>query len=81
MLAVLAVIEWDKIGQLLWAAPLAALTVSVTFSLIIMGTSRADEARRAGAATPALLYSLVALLAGLAFVAVVVYGVAVIVNK
>jgi hypothetical protein len=77
----LAVIEWDKIGQLLWAAPLAALTVSITFSLIIMGSSRADEARRAGAATPALLYSLVALLSGLAFVGVVVFGVAVIVNK
>jgi hypothetical protein len=77
----LAVIEWDKIGQLLWAAPVAALTVSVTFSLIIMGTSRADDARRAGAATTAMLYSLVALVAGLAFVAVVVFGVVVIVNK
>ena len=77
----LAVIEWDKIGQLLWAAPLAALAVSLTFSLVIMGTARADDARREGASTTAMLYSLVALVAGLAFVAVVVYGVAVIVNK
>jgi hypothetical protein len=77
----LAVIEWDKIGQLLWAAPLAALTVSIAFSLVIMGTSRADDARRAGAGTTAMLYSVVALVAAVAFVAVVVFGVAVIVNK
>jgi hypothetical protein len=77
----LGVIEWDKIGQLLWAAPLAALTVSITFSLIIMGASRADDARREGAATTAMLYSLVALLSAVGFVAVVVFGVVVIVNK
>ncbi|MCZ4491611.1 MAG: hypothetical protein JWP53_542 [Conexibacter sp.] len=77
----LAVIEWNKIGELLWVAPLAALAVSITFSLIIMGSARADDARRAGASTAAMLYSLVALVAGLAFVAVVVFGVVVIVNK
>jgi hypothetical protein len=77
----LGVIEWDKIGELLWVAPLAALAVSVTFSLLIMGTSRADDARREGASTAAMLYSLVALVSGLAFVAVVVFGVVVIVNK
>jgi hypothetical protein len=77
----LGVIEWDKIGQLVWVAPLAALAVAVTFSLTIMGTSRADDARRAGAGTTAMLYSLVALISGLAFVAVVVFGVVVIVNK
>ena len=77
----LATIEWDKIGELLWAAPLAALAVSLTFSLVIMGSARATDAQRAGAGTSAMLYSVVALLSGLAFTAVVVLGVAVIVNK
>jgi hypothetical protein len=77
----LAAIEWDKIGELLWAAPVAALAVSITFSLIIMGSSRATDARRAGAGTTAMLYSVVALLATVGFAAVVVYGIVVIINK
>jgi hypothetical protein len=77
----LAAIEWDKIGELLWAAPVAALAVSITFSLVIMGSARATDARRAGAGTAAMLYSLVALLATAGFTAVVVYGIVVIVNK
>jgi hypothetical protein len=77
----LAVIEWDKIGELLWVAPLAALAVSITFSLMIMGSARATDAQRAGSGTTAMLYSVVALVSGLAFAAVVIFGVGVIVNK
>jgi hypothetical protein len=77
----LGVIEWDKIAELLWVAPLAALAVSLSFSLVIMGSGRATDARRAGSGTAAMLYSLVALLATAAFVAVVVFGVVVIVKK
>ncbi len=77
----LATIEWDKIGELLWVAPLTALAVALTFSLMIMGSARATDAQRAGAGTVAMLYSVVALVSGLAFAAVVVLGVGVIVNK
>ena len=77
----LATIEWDKIGELLWVAPLAALAVAITFSLMIMGSARATDAQRAGAGTVAMLYSVVALVSGLAFAAVVVFGVGVIINK
>jgi hypothetical protein len=77
----LAAIEWDKIGELLWVAPVAALAVAVSFSLMIMGSARATDAQRAGAGTTAMLYSAVALISGLAFAAVVVFGVGVIVNK
>jgi hypothetical protein len=77
----LSVIEWDKIGELLWVAPLAALAVSITFSLIIMGSARASDARRTGAGTTAMLYSVVALLGTVGFAAVVVFGIVVIINK
>jgi hypothetical protein len=77
----LGVIEWDKIGELLWVAPVAALAVSLSFSLMIMGSARATEARRTGAGATAMLYSVVALLATVAFAAVVVFGVVVIVKK
>jgi hypothetical protein len=77
----LAKIDWDTIGELLWAAPLSALAVALSFSLMIMGSARATDAQRAGSGTIAMLYSVVALVSGLAFAAVVVFGVGVIVNK
>ena len=77
----MAAIEWDKLAELLYVAPIAGLVVAVTFSLLILGWSRADEARRVGAAGTATAFGLVALLAGAAFFGAVVYGISVIVSK
>jgi hypothetical protein len=80
--ALSAVIEWDKIGQLLWVAPLAGLAVAITYSLMIVGFARAGEARReGGGGVTAMAYSLLAVLSTAAFFAVVVFGVVVIVRK
>jgi len=76
-----AVIEWDKIGELLWVAPLAGLAVAITYSLMIVGFARAGEARRDGAGTARMAYSVLAVLSTVAFLAVVVYGVTIIVKK
>ena len=79
----LAVIEWDKIGELLWVAPLAGLAVAVTYSFMIVGWARASEARREGGrgAGVAAAYSVLGVVSTLCFLAVVVFGVTVIVNK
>jgi uncharacterized membrane protein len=79
----IAQIEWDKIGQLLWAAPVAGLLVAITYSFMIVGWARASEARRAPGAGGAagLGYTVLGVVSTVAFVAVVVYGVAVIVNR
>jgi hypothetical protein len=79
----LATIEWDKIGELLWVAPLAGLAVAITYALMIVGYARADLARRDqdGGGITAMAYSLLAVLSTLAFFAVVVYGVVIIVKK
>jgi uncharacterized membrane protein YhaH (DUF805 family) len=77
----LAAIEWNKIGELVWAAPLATLAVAVTFSVLILGVARAQDARREGDDGEAARYSVVALLALAAFAVVVVYGVTIIVQK
>jgi hypothetical protein len=80
---VIAAIEWDKIGQLLWVAPVAGLAIAITYSFMIVGYARADEARRPdgrGAAT-AFAYTLLALVSTAAFLAVVAYGVIIIVKK
>jgi hypothetical protein len=77
-----AVIEWNKIGELLWVAPVAGLAVAVTYSLMIVGWARATEARRdENGGASALAYSALGIVATLAFLAVVVFGVLVIVNK
>jgi hypothetical protein len=77
-----AVIEWDKIGQLLWVAPLAGLAVAITYSLMIVGFARASEARReSGGGVTAMAYSVLAVLSTAGFLAVVVFGVVVIVSK
>ncbi|HEY4095089.1 MAG TPA: hypothetical protein VGM33_06260 [Baekduia sp.] len=55
--------------------------MSLSFSLMIMGSARASEARREGSGATAMLYSVVALLSTVGFVAVVVFGVVVIVKK
>lgn len=77
----IATIEWDKIGQLLWAAPLAGLAVAITYSLMIVGYARADEGRRNGGGAATMAYTLLALVSTAAFLAVVAYGVIVIVKK
>jgi hypothetical protein len=74
-------IEWGKIGELLWAAPLAALAVTIAFSLIIVGSGRAADARREGAARAAAAFSVLAVTAALAFAGVVAYGIDIIVRK
>ena len=76
-----AKIEWGKIGELLWVAPVAALIVSLTFSLLVLGSARAGDARREGASGTAALYGVLAAVAGLAFLAAVVFGVSVITTK
>jgi hypothetical protein len=80
--ALTATIEWDKIGELLWVAPLAGLAVAISYALMIVGFSRADEARRdGGGGLAAMAYSVLALLSTAAFLGVVVFGVVVIVRK
>jgi TRAP-type mannitol/chloroaromatic compound transport system permease small subunit len=77
----LATIEWNKIGELLYVAPLAGLAVAITYALMIVGWARAGEARRDGAGGTALAYSALGTLATIGFLAVVVFGVTVIIHK
>jgi len=78
---VIGVIEWGKIGELLWVAPLASLVIALAFSLFIVGVTRSGEARRDGTPAIAAAYGLLGLVTGLGFVAVVVESIRVIVNK
>lgn len=77
----LAAVEWDALLELIWVAPLAAFSVAVTFSLCIHGVARASDSRRAGRSGAATGYVALAVLAALAFAAIVVFGVLIITSK
>ena len=77
----LAAVDTKALLQLVWVAPLAALTVALTFSLVIHGAARSSDARRAGRSAAATAYGALAVLAALAFAAAVLFGVLVITSK
>ena len=76
-----AAIEWGKLAELIWVAPVAGLIVAVTYSLLILGLSRAGEARRAGAVGAAAGYGAIGVVGGVAFFAFVAFGIVIIINK
>jgi hypothetical protein len=77
----LAAVDTDALLQLVWVAPLSAIIVALTFSLIIHGAARSGDSRRAGRPLAATAYGALAILAALAFAATVVFGVVVITSK
>lgn len=60
----LAAIKWEALLELLWVAPVAGFALSLSFSIVILGISRAEQAR----AGESIVWGVVAL-AGLAAVA------------
>jgi hypothetical protein len=75
----MAAIEWNLIGQVIWVSLLAGVGVTILFAFVVFGSSRAAEARRAGENPTA--YGVLALLCSVAFLAVVVLAITVILNK
>ncbi len=67
--------------QLVWAAPAAALTVTIAWALVIWGSTRAADARRDGRTGQASLHLAVAVIGGTLFAAAVVFGLIVMASK
>jgi hypothetical protein len=60
--------------ELVWAAPLAAVTVTVAWGLVVWGSTRAVDARRDGHTGLATLHAGVAALGAALFLAAVGFG-------
>ncbi|CAA9516062.1 MAG: hypothetical protein AVDCRST_MAG67-2995 [uncultured Solirubrobacteraceae bacterium] len=60
--------------ELVWAAPLAALIVTISWGLVVWGSTRAADSRREGRTGQATLHVAVAALGAALFAAAVVYG-------
>jgi hypothetical protein len=78
---VIAAINVDALLELLWAAPLAVLVVTVSWGLVINGVTRAFEARRDGRIGVAGAYAVVAIAGGALFAAAVVFGLLIMISK
>ncbi len=76
-----ASIDVGALLELAWVAPLAAIAVSLCFSLVVLGATRAADSRRAGASAAAFGFGALALFSALAFATIVITGVGVIVAK
>jgi len=78
---VTAAIDTHALLELMWAAPLAVLTVTVSFGLVVNGVTRAAEARRDGNAIAAGAYAALAIAGVAIFAAAVVFGLIVMISK
>jgi hypothetical protein len=78
---VIAAIDTQALLELMWAAPLAVLTVTVAYGLVINGATRAADARRDGQALRAGAWATVAIAGAALFLAAVAFGLIIMVSK
>jgi hypothetical protein len=76
---VIATVDTEALIELIWVAPLAALTVAITFAVCVYGGAKAGDSRRDGNAVAATAFAGLSVLAGLAALAVCVFGVSIII--
>ena len=77
----IAAIDVGKLFELVWAAALAGVAVGVTFSLIIVGVTRAEDCRRNRRSGSATAYAALSVVSAAAFLGIAVFGVIVITAK
>jgi hypothetical protein len=80
-MATIATVKMSQLAEVVWASLLAAVVVSLTFSLVVYGSSRSTECRRADRGAAATAYLVLAVLAFVVFAAAVIYGVQVMLAK
>ncbi len=66
---------------MIWVSLLAGVGITAIFSILVLGTGRSAEARRAHQTGAALGYGLLAVLSLLAFAAIVTLGVQIMLSK
>ncbi len=76
-----AAIDSGALLELVWAAPLAALTVTIAWGLVVWGSTRAAQARRDGRSGLATLHLGVAAAGAILFLAAVAFGLIVMTAK
>jgi hypothetical protein len=78
---VIGAINTDALLELVWAAPLAVLAVTVSWGLVVNGVTRGAQARREGRVAVASAYAVLAVAGGALFTAAVVFGLLIMISK
>jgi hypothetical protein len=77
----LAAVDFHALGQVIWVSLAAGVGVTVMYSIVIYSSGKSMQARRSGNGTTAAVYGALATLTMLVFVAAVVLGVVVMLQK
>jgi hypothetical protein len=75
------VVQAGDIVEVIWVSLVAAIIVSTTFSLVVLGLARSADAARRGDGTVALAFAGLAVVAFAAFAGTVVIGVNIMLSK
>jgi hypothetical protein len=76
-----AAVQASDLLEVAWVSLLAGVCITLTFSLVVLGSGHAAAARRTGHGTAAKVYTGLALLAGAVFLGGVVLGVNIMLAK
>jgi hypothetical protein len=77
----LAVVEVGQIFEVIWVSLIAGVGLTFVYSFVVLGTGRSAEARRTGRGGVAFAYGALALVSLVAFAAMIVLGVQVMLTK
>jgi hypothetical protein len=77
---VLAIIEWGKVGEVVWVSAVVGVGVTALFALGIYGGSRSAECRRTGRGN-GTAYAALGAVSLLVFAVVVILGLTIALNK
>ena len=77
----IAAVDTGALFELVWVAPVAVVAVALSFSLVIVGVTRAGECRRANRPHVATAYAVMSIVATSLFLGGVVFGISVIATK
>jgi hypothetical protein len=76
-----AIVEWDLLFQVVWAALGAGVAVTIAASFAILGATRAADARRDGDTLDTIIYGTLFVLGLAACLGAVVLGIVVMTSK
>jgi hypothetical protein len=77
----LAVVEVGQIFEVIWVSLLAGVGITIAYSLVVFGTGRSAEARRAGRGAASIVYGGLALVCLAVFAGGIVLGVQIMLTK
>ena len=77
----LAVVEVGQIFEVIWVSLIAGVGLTFVYSFVVLGTGRSAEARRTGRGGVAFAYGALAVVSLVAFAAMIVLGVQVMLTK